>query len=30
MRAAGRPRDKAVLAILEKTLREKIKSSSKA
>lgn len=29
-RAAGRPRDKAVLEILEKTLREKIKSSAKA
>src|ERR1035437_3486073 len=29
-RAAGRPRDKAVLAILEKTLREKIKSSAAA
>jgi hypothetical protein len=28
-RAAGRPRDKAVLDILEKTLREKSKSSSK-
>jgi len=27
-RAAARPRDKAVLEILEKTLREKIKSSS--
>ena len=29
-RAAARPRDKAVLEILEKTLREKIKSSSAA
>jgi predicted nucleotidyltransferase len=29
-RAAGRPRDKAVLGILEKTLNEKAKSSSKA
>jgi len=29
-RAAARPRDKAVLEILEKTLREKIKSSSEA
>jgi predicted nucleotidyltransferase len=29
-RAAGRPRDKAVLEILEKTLHEKAKSSSKA
>ena len=27
-RAAGRPRDKAVLDILEKTLREKSKASS--
>jgi predicted nucleotidyltransferase len=29
-RAAARPRDKAVLEILEKTLREKIKPSTKA
>jgi predicted nucleotidyltransferase len=29
-RAAARPRDKAVLDVLEKTLREKTKSSSKA
>ena len=29
-RAAARPRDKAVLEVLEKTLREKIKSPSKA
>jgi len=29
-RAAARPRDKAVLDVLEKTLREKSKSSSKA